>query len=221
MWKRSACFTSVLLSASILSACGGQSTSQPFRSQSITSPGPRSPSLSITSPPPSSPSPRITSPSSAASVSLVLHDGDEVICRSTANGAACQIQGQAWVKPGMTVLLWVQPETPPSQTPGYYIQRVTNGVTQQPQPRTQSPWTGVIQIGSAQYAPCNGDTFDIIATVVRGGEAEIVQSQPQQTYLDPASIQHPYASAAARNVIVSGVSSPCPRAEADSPTQGS
>jgi hypothetical protein len=95
---------------------------------------------------------------------------------------------------------------PPAPNPGYYLQQSPSGVTQQPRPGA-STWAGTIQIGNAQYPPCPGDTFNVIATVDDAGTAANLTSQSQQsqqTIQDPT--QQSLASTEVDNLIVGGVS---------------
>jgi hypothetical protein len=155
----------------------------------------------------SSGSPSTTSPSTIA---LALNNGDQVMCRSTADGARCTITGKAQVPSGAQVLLWVEPVNPPSQTSGYYLQQSPSGVTQQPPPGA-STWAGTIQIGDAQYPPCPGDTFNVIATLDDANTAATLISQSQQTQTISDPTQQSFASTEVDNLIVRGVSSSCNR----------
>jgi hypothetical protein len=66
-----------------------------------------------------------------------------------------------------TLLLWVQPIEPPSDQPGWYLQRLPNGV----QSVAGTKWRGVCQIGNQQWPPHDGDIVDVAASVVPGEEA--------------------------------------------------
>ena len=198
-----------ILAAVTLSAgsCSGSSptssssTSQPPTSQPPTSQPP------TTQPPTTQPP---TTPSSMTpAVTLKVKDGDQVSCRLTTSGATCPIHGTAQGTSGALVLLWVEPVSPASNVSGYYIQRGGSGVTRQPRPGAASTWEGAIQIGSAQYPPCQGDTFNVIATLDDASTAANLMGQSQLTYPDPT--RQSLASAEADNVIVSGVSSSCNR----------
>lgn len=67
------------------------------------------------------------------------------------------------------LLLWVRPVNPPSETPGWYLQRPPiNGITQT---GLNGSWKGVGQIGNAQWPPYEGDIFDIAVTVAESETA--------------------------------------------------
>jgi hypothetical protein len=156
--------------------------------------------------PPPSPSSTFASASPPTSaVTLALHDGEELSCRSTPDGAECAIHGTAQRTSGMQVLLWVEPVSPPSGIPGYWIQRGGYGVTRQPRPEATSTWVGAILIGNAQYPPCRGDTVNVIVTLDEASVAEELLSGPQQMYPDPT--HQSLASAEADNLRISGVPS--------------
>jgi hypothetical protein len=102
------------------------------------------------------------------------------------------------------VLLWVEPVSKRSQNRGYYIQRGQEGVTRQPHPGVPSTWEGSIQIGNAKYPPCQGDTFNIIATLAHANDAAQLQNGPQ-TQPNPTGLHQNLGYAEADNLPVSGV----------------
>jgi len=93
---------------------------------------------------------------------------------------------------GFHVLLWLKPVSPPSDRFGWYLQRSGNGVERI---NNDGSWTGILQIGNAQYPPHQNDTIDLAASVVddgafhelmaRGGV--IVESEPVGFRIDIAS----------------------------------
>lgn len=63
---------------------------------------------------------------------------------------------------GFRLLLWIRPVKPPSDLPGWYLQRPPgNGISKGP----DGTWSGVAQIGSAQYPPHDGDLVDVAVSV--------------------------------------------------------
>lgn len=67
-----------------------------------------------------------------------------------------------------SLLLWVQPIEPPSDQPGWYLQRLpANGVRS----ISGNAWRGVCQIGNQEYPPHAGDVIDVAASVVPTEEA--------------------------------------------------
>ena len=68
----------------------------------------------------------------------------------------------------LSLLLWVRPVQPPSDQPGWYLQRhPANGI----QSIAGDRWGGVCQIGNQQYPPHEGDVVDVAASVVPAEEA--------------------------------------------------
>ena len=64
----------------------------------------------------------------------------------------------------MRLLLWVKPVNPPSETPGWYLQREpVNGINQV---NPDGSWEGIGQIGNAIWPPRTGDILDIAVTAV-------------------------------------------------------
>jgi hypothetical protein len=66
-----------------------------------------------------------------------------------------------------TLLLWVQPIEPPSDQPGWYLQRLPNGIRS----IAGTNWRGVCQIGNQEWPPHDGDIIEIAASVLPGEEA--------------------------------------------------
>lgn len=64
----------------------------------------------------------------------------------------------------VALLLWVRPVMPPSETPGFYLQRKPiNGITRIEE---NGHWEGIGQIGNVVYPPHAGDILDVAMTVV-------------------------------------------------------
>ncbi|HUP42332.1 MAG TPA: hypothetical protein VM599_03905 [Thermoanaerobaculia bacterium] len=66
-----------------------------------------------------------------------------------------------------TLLLWVQPIEPPSDQPGWYLQRRPNGMRS----IAGTKWRGVCQIGNQEWPPHDGDIVEVAASVLPGEEA--------------------------------------------------
>jgi hypothetical protein len=84
------------------------------------------------------------------------------------------------------VLLWLQPIEPPSDQPGWYLQRLpTEGIRSV----SGNTWRGICRIGSEQYPPHDGDFVDVVATVVAGDEAQplLARQGPVTTVVLPGS----------------------------------
>jgi len=68
------------------------------------------------------------------------------------------------ISSSMRLLLWVKPVNPPSETPGWYLQREPiNGIHQINQ---DGSWNGIGQIGNKMWPPRTGDIIDIAVTIV-------------------------------------------------------
>ncbi|HJP95861.1 MAG TPA: PASTA domain-containing protein [Candidatus Saccharimonadales bacterium] len=62
-----------------------------------------------------------------------------------------------------SLVLWIQPIQPPSDQPGWYLQRLpANGIRS----ISGNTWRGVCQVGNQQYPPHDGDVIEIAASVV-------------------------------------------------------
>jgi hypothetical protein len=73
-----------------------------------------------------------------------------------------------------SLLLWLLPIEPPSDQPGWYLQRLpTNGI----QSISGNTWRGVCQIGNQQYPPHDGDVVEIAASVVPADEAARLEAR--------------------------------------------
>jgi hypothetical protein len=68
-----------------------------------------------------------------------------------------------------TLLLWVQPIDPPSDQPGWYLQRLpANGIRSVSGDR----WRGVCQVGNQNYPPHDGDVVEVATTILASDEAQ-------------------------------------------------
>jgi hypothetical protein len=119
-------------------------------------------------------------------------DGGEVVVRRDADNVfRFDAEGtvEAFDPSVSLLLLWVQPVNPPSDQPGWYLQRVPNGIRSV----AATQWRGVGQIGNAQWPPDDGHTVDIAVSIVSNDEAErILARQGAQTVLGiPGVVSRP------------------------------
>jgi hypothetical protein len=71
---------------------------------------------------------------------------------------------------GFQLLLWAQPVKPPSETPGWCLQRgPINGIHSV---KSDGSWEGIGQIGNPEWPPHDGDILDVAVTVVESEIAE-------------------------------------------------
>lgn len=76
----------------------------------------------------------------------------------SASGVSHGIQGGRF-----QLLLWVRPVRPPSDVPGWYLQRPpANGITEI---NADGSWRGVAQIGNAHWPPQEGHMVDLAVSV--------------------------------------------------------
>lgn len=93
--------------------------------------------------------------------------GGSVLCTPDAadvyhfsvQGSSTGVSGSSEV----AVLLWVRPVNPPSEMPGWYLQRRPNGLQVV---HEDGHWEGKCQIGNREWPPHQGDTLDLAVTVV-------------------------------------------------------
>ena len=108
-----------------------------------------------------------TKESTLASVSLFRpKSGEKVNCKRYADGVYrfSVIGISAGLSDKLRLLLWVRPVAPPSETPGWYLQRPpVNGVSGV---KPDGSWEGIAQIGNIQWPPHVGDILDVAITVV-------------------------------------------------------
>lgn len=99
-------------------------------------------------------------------------DGGEILPKRGADNIfRFEVQGtmEAVDLARSVVLLWLQPIEPPSDRPGWYLQRLPDEGIRSISGHT---WRGVCRIGSEQWPPHNGDIVDVVSTVVAGDEAQ-------------------------------------------------
>jgi hypothetical protein len=114
-------------------------------------------------------------PKSGETISLI--HGPNGIYRLSAQGTSSGLVDDRY-----GLLLWLRPVNPPAE--GWYLQTPPkNGVTSIDASGT---WTGVAQIGNAQYPPHQGDTIDLAITITTKGDidklkaeqGEVVRNEP-------------------------------------------
>jgi hypothetical protein len=123
---------------------------------------------------PGQPAPQGEEPGVTASVSLFQPRSDEEVhCRRygddiyrfSVEGVSTGVTGS-----GLQLLLWVKPANPPSETPGWYLQRgFVNGIHRVD---SDGSWRGIGQIGNVQWPPHEGDIFNVAVTVVNSETAQ-------------------------------------------------
>lgn len=69
---------------------------------------------------------------------------------------------------GFELLLWMKPISPPSERPGWYLQKSPNGIAHL---NEDGSWEGTIQVGNSMYPPNNGDMVSILVNAIRKEEA--------------------------------------------------
>jgi hypothetical protein len=77
---------------------------------------------------------------------------------------------------GFELLLWLRPVNPPSDTPGWYLQRSpVNGVAGI---GPDGSWTGTAQLGNSQYPPHEGDIVDLTVTIADKSTVNRLTAEP-------------------------------------------
>ena len=77
---------------------------------------------------------------------------------------------------GYGLLLWMRPVRPPSETPGWYLQRPpANGIDRV---EADGAWIGVAQIGNAQWPPHDGDILDIAVSIADKNTISNLMAEP-------------------------------------------
>ena len=95
---------------------------------------------------------------------LQIKPSEKVECAQTSEGVySCSVSGisSGLSKGGLSLLLWVRPVSPPSDVPGWYLQRP--GIVKMD---SDGSWTGNLQVGNTQWPPREGDVIDLAVTVV-------------------------------------------------------
>jgi len=82
---------------------------------------------------------------------------------------------------------------PPADRVGWYLQRPpVNGI---PGVEADGSWSGVAQIGSAQYPPHEGNTVDLAVTIADNGEInKLMAEQGVVVRNQPAGVKSAMAS---------------------------
>ena len=75
------------------------------------------------------------------------------------------------------LLLWIEPVTPRSEIPGWYLQRAPwNGITSFD--NTTGAWEGTGQIGNPRWPPHASDVLNVAVTVVEAKVAQKLLAEP-------------------------------------------
>jgi len=129
---------------------------------------------------PISPPRGAASPSQAASVSLFEpKSGETVQCIRTADaiyrfsirGTSIGIEASE-----LALLLWIKAVNPPSEAPGWYLQRPpVNGIRAL---EADGSWEGLAQVGNAQWPPHDGDIIDVAISVAGRDAAKRLMAEP-------------------------------------------
>lgn len=104
-------------------------------------------------------------------------DHGKLMCsQGVGNITRCQVAGVASGAAGLKLLLWVQPVQPPSDVPGWYLQRPpANGIRGA---ENDGSWTGIVQIGDAQYPAQAGYTLNVAVSALEENQANRLLSEP-------------------------------------------
>lgn len=143
------------------------------------------------------PSPRPTDGEpSRVSVSLFQpKSGDQVRCRHSPDKVyRFSVEGTSkGLSADSSLLLWVRPVDPPSDTFGWYLQRPpSNGIVRV---ESDGSWEGVAQIGNAQWPPHEGDVLDVAVTVADKETADQLKAEAGVvTRAQPVGIESDTAS---------------------------
>jgi hypothetical protein len=89
---------------------------------------------------------------------LLCHRGADGIFRFEATGTSAGVSDS-----GPSLLLWVRPVNPPSESNGWYLQRPpSNGVMSV---ASDGSWIASGQVGNAQWPPHEGDSIDVAVSI--------------------------------------------------------
>jgi hypothetical protein len=96
--------------------------------------------------------------------------GDEVYRFSASGGSAGIAAGR------YGLLLWLRPVNPPSDVPGWYLQRPpANGILKV---EADGTWLGTAQVGNAQWPPQEGDIIDLAVTIADDDAIKNLMAEP-------------------------------------------
>jgi hypothetical protein len=98
-----------------------------------------------------------------------MDGGELVVQRGADNVFRFDVEGtvEGFNASVSSLLLWVQPIDPPSDQPGWYLQRAPNGIRSV----AGTQWRGVGQIGNAQWPSENGHMIEVAASSVSTEDA--------------------------------------------------
>jgi hypothetical protein len=115
----------------------------------------------------------------AASVSLFRpKSGEGAFCTRYGDGVYrfSVVGTSSGLSDEFRLLLWVKPVNPPSDTPGWYLQRPPGNGIREVKP--DGSWEGIAQIGNVQWPPHAGDVLDVAVTVVNIDTAKKLEAEP-------------------------------------------
>ena len=76
----------------------------------------------------------------------------------------------------LALLLWIKPVKPPSERPGWYLQRLPgNGITSL---LPDGRWEGIAQVGNTVWPPHAGDVLDVAVAVIDSASATRLLNEP-------------------------------------------
>ena len=74
------------------------------------------------------------------------------------------------------MLLWVKPVNPPSEQPGWYLERPPgNGIVRVD---SKGSWWGVAQLGNGLYSPHEGDSVGLAVSVADDTTVDKLMAEP-------------------------------------------
>jgi hypothetical protein len=118
----------------------------------------------------------VSTESAVVSIFSPKNGGDVVPTRGADNIFRFDVEGtiEHFDPTKSSLLLWVQPIMPPSDQPGWYLQRLpANGIVSV----SGNSWRGRCQIGNQQFPPHEGDVLEVTASVVQNQEAMRLQAR--------------------------------------------
>ncbi len=143
-------------------------------------------------PPPPGVSISLFEPASGAEASCPRYPDGTHHVRVT--GTSTGLAGSADLAP----LLWIEPVSPPSDVPGWYLQRTpVNGIREV---RSDGSWEGIAQVGDAQWPPHHGDILNVAVSVADRATVNRLMGEPG-VVIRPVPIG--VCDARASNVVVS------------------
>ena len=117
-------------------------------------------------PPPPTMSVSLFKPKSGETISVTR--GPDGIYRLSAQGTLSGLDDRHGL------LLWLRPVNPPADRIGWYLQKPpNNGVTSV----DAGTWTGIAQVGNAQYPPHEGNTIDVAISIAEKSDIDKLMAE--------------------------------------------